>query len=318
MKIIGFDTMKGMGISPKTCVDWVREGFLGKKEALLPKKISLSPKEGTFFNFMPTLLPGAGVAGVKVVSRMPGRVPTLEAQILLYDGETGEALALMDGTYITAMRTGAVAALAVEVLAVPHYREIGLIGMGNCGTAALLCLLDKNREKELTVKLYRYKDYHKAFIRRFQNYQNITFQVVDTYEAVIKDSDVILSAVTYQEEDFVTDLSLFQEGCLVVPIHTRGFMGCDTVFDRVIVDDVAHVHGFRYFDQFRYLAELTDVLLGEKMGRGRDKERILAYNIGLSIHDILFARRYYERLMESGKAQLEEISLGGPGEKQWI
>ena len=63
-------------------------------------------------NTMPCMIPSLNVFGVKVVTRYPGRTPSIAGDLLLYREDTGELLALMDATALTAIRTGAVAALA--------------------------------------------------------------------------------------------------------------------------------------------------------------------------------------------------------------
>jgi ornithine cyclodeaminase/alanine dehydrogenase-like protein (mu-crystallin family) len=95
---------------------------------------------------------------------------------------------------------------------------------------------------------------------------------------------------------FCEDNNLYKNGVLVVPIHTRGFQNCDLFFDHVFADDTAHVSGFKYFNQFRKFNELSEVLLGKIPARQSNDERILAYNIGLGLHDIYFAHKIYERL----------------------
>ena len=81
----------------------------------MPAKISMKPKEDIFYNVMPSLLPQFQSGGVKIVTRYPGRTPALDSQIILYDYETGKIKALMDGNYITTMRTGAVAAHSIKL-----------------------------------------------------------------------------------------------------------------------------------------------------------------------------------------------------------
>ena len=100
-----------LNISPKECVSWVNESFRMKYEAQLPAKISVHPQGNDFFTSMPALLPQPyRFFGVKEVCRINGREPALSSDILLYDSITGHLLALMDGDWITTMRTGAVAA----------------------------------------------------------------------------------------------------------------------------------------------------------------------------------------------------------------
>lgn len=76
-------------------------------------------------------------------------------------------------------------------------------------------------------------------------------------------------------------------------MHTRGFQNCDTTFERIVVDDVDHVRKFENFDHFKSVVELTDVLYANKVGRSNDGDKIISYNIGLGLHDILFASNIY-------------------------
>ena len=114
MKIITDKDIRALNISPARCVDWVRESFLMKDRSTLPPKISLHPRGDDFINTMPCLLPEEyGMYGCKIVSRIRGSVPSLKSKMLMVDSTTGDDLALIDADWITAMRTGAVAALAV-------------------------------------------------------------------------------------------------------------------------------------------------------------------------------------------------------------
>lgn len=70
----------------------------------------------------------------------------------------------------------------------------------------------------------------------------------------------------------------------------------DTSSDKVYADDTDHVKGFKYFSQFREFHQIEAVLKGEAEGRKSDTERILSYNIGLGLHDVLYASRIYDML----------------------
>src|SRR5690606_20913748 len=99
------------------------------------------------------------------------------------------------------------------------------------------------------------------------------------------DSDVIISAVTYFEND-ICESHFFKKGCLLIPIHTRGFMNCDIDFDKVFVDDVNHIKGFKNFEFFKpKMNEVSAVINNNCEGRSSDDERIIVYNIGIAIHD---------------------------------
>ena len=118
-------------------------------------------------------------------------------------------------------------------------------------------------------------------------------EICDSYEELIKNSDVIVSAVTVAENLFGKD-EWFKEGVLVVPIHTRGFQNCDLFFDKVFADDKSHVESFKYFNSFKSFNEIGNVLNGTVTGRDNEFQRILSYNIGIALHDVCLARRIFD------------------------
>lgn len=321
MKIISFDDVRSLEISPILCYEWVNEMILHKQDAFLPVKTHMNMPENAFCNIMPCLIYNADgiIGGVKVVTRYPERKPSLDSKILLFNATTGECLALIDGNWITAMRTGAVAAHSVLHLAKKNFKTIGMIGLGNVARTSMLVLVSMVSDRTLEVKLLRYKDQAELFADRFAAIKNIKFSIVDTVEECIKGSDVIISCATYFEDDIASD-EWFDEGVLIVPVHTRGFTNCDLFFDKIFADDTGHVAHFKNFSKFKYYSEVSDVINGKSVGRENDKERILAYNIGVSIHDINYAAHIYQIFEQNMEAfnGLADATMHEPTEKFWI
>jgi alanine dehydrogenase len=131
-------------VSPPTAIDRVRNGLLrfhagGWK---MPPKVYLESPPFGDFRAMPAL--GDGLASLKWVTSFPGNpeqgLPTVTGVICLSDAENGEPLMLLDARSITALRTGAVAAVAAQTLARQNARTVGIIGCGLHGTWAARCL----------------------------------------------------------------------------------------------------------------------------------------------------------------------------------
>ena len=202
----------------------------------------------------------------------------------------------MDGDWITTMRTGAVAAHAVQRLAVPGFTRLGFMGLGNTAMSSLACIAALFSDRELEVGLLRYKEQAEEFARRFASLENVRFRIVDDVETLARMSQVLVSCVTSAPGKFC-DPEAIAPGTLLVPIHTRGFMSCDLAFDRIVCDDEGHVSSFGYYPQFKHkLVEMSDVLLGNKPGRESDDQRIIAYKIGIALHDMVFASKIYDML----------------------
>lgn len=311
MKIITHEMIDGLKLDPNLWYSWAETVLENKHLYTMPAKTSLH-FGSSYFNTMPSILPPEKVMGVKVVSRFLSRIPSLESQLLLYDYVTGESIALMDASLITAMRTGAVTVHAMNLLANPSFYEIGVMGFGNIGIACMEVLLARYEDRKMKIKLLGYKDHAKKVLERYAHYSNVRFEIMDTVEEIICGSDVIISCITYTEEILGKD-EWYKEGCLVIPVHLRGFQNCDLFFDKVYGDDYDQVKGFKYFDRFKYFSEISEVLRGEKVGRESGKERILSYNVGMSLHDIYAAAQIYK--IFDGTCKTSKL---GPDKRYWL
>ncbi|MBD5314322.1 MAG: ornithine cyclodeaminase [Bacteroides sp.] len=298
MRIITDSDIKSLNISPRQCVEWVQEAFKIKDRCKLPPKISIHPTGSDFINTMPCLLPEEyGRFGCKIISRIEGAEPTLKSELLLLDSKSGEILAMVNCDWITAMRTGAVATLAIKTFRAIGSSVYAFVGLGVMGRSTLECLLSVSGDETVIIRLKRYKDHAEKIIEDFgPRFPSVRFEIADSMEELVEGADVIVSCITYTGELLVENVDLFKPGVLVVPVHTRGFQNCDTVFDKVFADDTGHVKDFKYFNQFRKFGELSDVIQGMNQGRETNDERILSYNIGLGLHDVFFATKIVELL----------------------
>ena len=90
---------------------------------------------------------------------------------------------------------------------------------------------------------------------------------------------------------------------------------CDTTFDRVFGDDTAHVKSFKYFNQFNDYNEIGEVLAGRDPGRRGQAQRIIDYNYGLALHDVVYASLIYERVADM---DIPSIDIIKETDKFWI
>ena len=311
MIVITHRDIEELNIPLITCYNWAKELISNKNEVILPPKISIKPEEGVFYNVMPSFSKTLNFAGLKMVNRYPKRIPALDSKILLYDQTSGECLALIDGNWITAVRTGAVAAYTINHYAKSGYQSIGIMGLGNTARSTLNMLLTTNT-KLPTINLLKYKNQEKLFEEYYKK-SNLIFNEYEDVDELVSNSDVVISCVTYASHDFCQDSS-FKKGVLVVPVHTLGFTNCDLFFDQVIVDDIGHVNNFKNFDKFKEIHELTE-LYSVTNKRKNDKERIIAYNIGISAQDMYFAKKIYDLCKDR---TLQNAVLYEPHQKYWI
>lgn len=210
------------------------------------------------------------------------------------------------------MRTGAVATLSIMKSAKTNFESIGCIGLGNTCEATLDILLSKLGNRELTINLKKYKDHHNRIIKRYKNFSNIQFHIIENTENLINKSDVLLSCITSVNENIGKD-EWYQPGITVIPVHTMGFQNCDLFFDKFIIDDYEHVKGFKYFNKFKETIELQKLTQIDSV-RETDQERIIAYNVGIALHDVYFAYKVFELLYDG----IEDIMMESPQQKFWM
>ena len=144
LPVLGHDAVLS-AVAPAQAIDRVREALVRfhRGEWAMPPKVYLESPPFGDFRAMPAL--GDGFALVKWVTSFPGNpargLPTVTGLICLSNATNGEPLMLLDGRSVTALRTGAVAAVATTALARPDARSIGIVGCGLHGAWTARCLV---------------------------------------------------------------------------------------------------------------------------------------------------------------------------------
>jgi alanine dehydrogenase len=143
LPVLGHDAVLS-AVSPAAAIDHVREAFLRfhAGDWVMPAKVYLQSPPFGDFRAMPAR--GEGLALLKWITSFPGNprrgLPTVSGVICLSDATTGQPLMLLDARSVTALRTGAVAAVATQALAATQARSVGIVGCGLHGAWAARCL----------------------------------------------------------------------------------------------------------------------------------------------------------------------------------
>src|SRR5262249_6881796 len=136
-------------VSPTRAVDAVRDAFVAhaRGEWTMPPKVYVTNYPAGDFRAMPAL--GAGHALLKGVTSFPGNpargLPTGTGVVLLSDAETGRLRAVLDAASVTALRTGAAAVLAAELLGRADAETASVIGAGVNGRAVVKTFVERGR-----------------------------------------------------------------------------------------------------------------------------------------------------------------------------
>jgi alanine dehydrogenase len=131
-------------VSPEAAIERVREAFLRfhAGDWSMPAKVYLQSPPFGDFRAMPAL--GGGLASLKWITSFPGNpargLPTVTGIVCLSDATTGQPVMLLDARSVTALRTGAAAAVAARALARADARSVGIVGCGLHGAWSARCL----------------------------------------------------------------------------------------------------------------------------------------------------------------------------------
>ncbi len=305
-----------VGLSMKDAISIVEDVFRehGLKQFENPPKPGIHPLSDAFIHAMPAYLPRKKASGMKWVSGFPGNytygLPPIMGLIVLNDVDTGQPLVVMDGGYITNVRTAAVSAVAAKYLANKDAKVLGIVGAGIQGRYHLLSLQEVLPELEIA----RVYDTNAEASQRCIDLMNerVSFRVEpgESIQEVMEGADVLVTATGHLEE------RLFKEkwvgkGALALPVHTRGWEHATlSKVDKLIVDDWAQFNSFVGGDDGYYAplpgfyGQLGEVVVGEKPGRENRAERIIDFNVGVAIHDVLMAAEVLDRAKAKGLGTL--------------
>ena len=282
----------------------------GMKRVENPPKPGVHPSPGAFIHAMPGCIPGLGAVGVKWVSSYPTNaslgLPAVMGLMVVNDGNTGAPLAIMDCRWITAVRTGAVSAVAAKHLARPDSQVVGLVGAGVQGRSNLLALKEVLPNLQIAKVFDINPEALEAYIDEMKGKVTFSVEPVPSAEKAMRGADVIVTA-TGRIEDPVYREAWVGAGALVLPVHHRGWENqCFHRVDKLVADDWAQlqqadrtVGGF-YGPLPDLHAELGEIIIGKMPGREDASERIIDVNYGLAIEDVAMANEILARARAKG------------------
>ena len=264
---------------------------------------SLVPRMGAFagetgiLGAMPAYAPSSGL-GCKLVTLFPGNRdrPTHQAVIALFEPGTGTPVALMDGTYITAMRTAAAAALATRLLSRPDARVLAILGTGVQSRSA------------------------QEMFPRAREFAEVRVAGRGDFEEAVRGADVVHA--TTASPDPVVRFDWLSPGAHVSSV---GYGAGGSELDPAIVERADVVVVEQRDSAFAPLpagapeleprgregvVELGEVIAGTAVGRRSDEEITLYKSVGVAVQDLAAAALVLAAAQERGVGQeieLEEI-----------
>jgi ornithine cyclodeaminase/alanine dehydrogenase len=259
---------------------------------------------------MPAYIESLGASGFKWVggfadNRVRHGLPYLIATVLVQDSATGYPLAIMDGVHVTNLRTGAVAAIAVQHYATRQPHRIAFVGAGVQARFALAAI-----ERLAEIAEVRAFDIDPEATLRFRDYcqreHGIALLACDSAEDAVAGADIVITATTSTSP--IVRRDWIERGVTAISIGSQGQEFDDEAVlgaDKLVCDSweqCTHLGELRGFAESGRLtradvhAEIGETVAGLKSGRETSDEFILVVPIGLGALDIALARIAYDRV----------------------
>jgi alanine dehydrogenase len=290
-------------------INVVEEAFMvwGEGKGNMPAKSYLLVEHGDF-RAMPAALPGSvGLKWVNAHPQNPHRnLPTVMAVIIYNDPETGYPLAVMDGTRITAFRTGATAAIASKYLARRDSHTLGIVGAGRQAYTQILAhaeIFDLSRINVFDIT----KVAVERLVRSFNGFpimecsleeaaaSDIVCTLTPSLEPIIKKEWIVagthinaIGADAEGKEEL--EPSLLREAMVVVDdVRQTSFGGEINVPIRKGLFKISEVY-----------ATLAEVITGKKPGRTDNKIITVFDSTGIAVEDLAVAKLVFDKAQQLG------------------
>jgi len=307
----------------------VKKAFIqlsaGKADVPLRTHISVKKVKGTSL-IMPAYLTESGELGAKIVSVFPEnkkrRLPTIHAVFIVINEITGRPLAIMDGTYLTALRTGAASGLASDLLARKNSKIVAIFGAGTQARTQLeaVCTV-RPIEKVWVYDVLRRAA--KAFVKEMKMRgspipENIL--IAGSPREAVREADIICTATTSYRP-------VFHDADLKPGVHING-IGSFTpemrevpprtvIRSKVIVDSrqaclaeagdlIISIEGGLISDKHIH-GEIGALAAGKIRGRESEGEVTFFKSVGLAVQDVAVAELVLRRAKKLGLGLEVEI-----------
>lgn len=293
-----------------------------KGDSNIPLRINIDiPKEKGQSLYMPGYVEGADALGVKIVSMYPKNVEkgldSISSTMVLKDSKTGEICSILDGSYLTQLRTGAVSGAATDLLAREDSNIFALIGTGGQAKSQIEAVLNVREIKE--VRVYgRDKEKAEKFAKKMKDELgkefNFNIFATDTSNEAIDNADIITCVTTSKKPVF--DGKYVKEGAHIngVGSYTPEMQEIDPYVlmngDKIYVDTrdgvlnesgdfIIPIKENKFFEA-DVTGELGELIMGKTLGRENEDEITIFKTVGSGVLDVVTAKRIYDKAVEKG------------------
>ena len=270
----------------------------------------------------------AKALGVKIVSVYPENInknlTSVPATMVLVDAETGVVNSLIDGTYLTRLRTGAISGLATDILSRKDSKILALFGTGGQAVTQLEAVLTVRKIEEVRVfDIFqdRAKEFAKKMSEKFSKKFNVKIIAAESSDKAIENADIITTVTTSKKP-------VFDANKVKKNVHING-VGSYTPDMQEIPEDILVKANKIYVDtrdgainesgdlitpikkglikKEKINGELGEVINGQIKGRENDDEMTFFKTTGSAVLDLVAAQKIYEMAKTKGVGQMVDL-----------
>ncbi|MGE1106555.1 ornithine cyclodeaminase family protein [Bacillus wiedmannii] len=265
---------------------------------------------------MPSVAEGLEALGLKVVTVVPENKKvgkkTINGIVMLSDFQTGEPLALLEGSYLTMIRTGALSGVATKHLARHNAKTLCIIGTGEQAKGIAEAVFAV-RDIDKVILYNRTEEKANAFSQYIQErFSKPTYVHTNANEA-ISEADIIVTTTNASTPVFseklqkgvhVNAVGSFRPNMQELPSHA--IAGANKVVvesKEAALEETGDLQvpiQEGLFKASDIHAELGQIISGEKDGRKNEEEITIFKSVGLAVVDIIVAKYLYEKAVERG------------------
>lgn len=303
----------------EACKEAFRAFSAGESDVPLRTNIQAPAHDGAFL-FMPSYVANLDTACLKVVDIFPKNIDkgiaTTQSQVMLIDGTTGAVCSVLDGMYVTQLRTGAASGAAFDVLAKKDCRKGALIGTGGQAATqleAMIAVRDLEEVKVFDLNRERLEAFVAQMNEELAAY-GTKILAADSSDDAVEDADLLVCVTPSPKPVF--DGTKVKAGATVSCVGS--YQPHMQEMDPVILTRASKI----YFDSkdavlseagdilipladgtitdADFTGDLGDVILGKLGARENDEEIIVFKTVGIGTQDLMAAKAIYDKAKAEG------------------
>lgn len=315
----------GQLLTMPDALEYVEEAYkqLSLGNAIVPQRIAITDPAPGLTLIMPGIIGGQmNALATKIVSvykQNPEKykMPTVLAKVMIQDINTGDIVGIMDGSLITAIRTGAATGVSVKYLARKDSKVMGIYSAGvqaRKQVVAVYWALSQKLEKCIVYDPIKVTA--EDFKKELEEELGIEVIIADSGDSLLKDTDIVVAATTSTTPIFPGEKVIEGSHISSIGAHAADVRELDSNTIKRASILAAGLKEACLAEAGDYIIPISegliseddivsigDIIVGKKQGRASDSEITVFKSVGISAQDVATAKLVYDRALKEGVGQ---------------